>query len=81
MANFLQKPYSNAEPLTVGTDVKSPGRGLLVTSTVAGTLVVKLVSGNTFKVSAPVGTIVIDNIAVVGIVSNTGGTADYYLMS
>lgn len=81
MSNFLHKPYTNAEALTVGSDAKSPGRGLCITATVAGTVRVKLSSGNTVDVLAAVGTTWIDNIAVIGIVSNSGGTATYYLMS
>lgn len=62
------RPYQNAETITPGTDIKSPGRGVFIACTVAGSVRLKLSGGTTLDVPVVTGANLMDNIEVIGVV-------------
>lgn len=72
IAPFLtQYPYQSAAVITPGTPVTA-GRGVFIACTVAGTVRLKLGDGtSTLDVPVNVGPNIIDNIAVVDVVSGS----------
>lgn len=67
-------PYQAAVQITAGTNLRSPGRGVFIAATVAGTVRLVLSSGTTLDVPVAVGASLIDHIEVIG-VSAAGTTA------
>lgn len=75
-AHKNNKPYTNTEVITPDTDLRGIGRyGVLIATTVAGSVRLKLAGGNTIDVPCAVGANWIDMIDVIGVVSaSTTGT-------
>lgn len=69
-------PYVAAVVITPGTNLLSPGRGVFIAATVAGTVRLILSSGTTLDVPVAVGASIIDHIEVKGVsVAGTTATA------
>lgn len=74
------RTLTNALQVTPGTPV-SPGLGVLISATVAGTQNIELKGGQTIPVSVPVGATLLRDIAVVDAPSGGTATATVFVLS
>lgn len=77
-ATSYPAPAGDGAALTPGATVYKPGRALLISATVSGTVVATLASGFVVTVTIPSAGIYEFNWAVTNISNTSGATATYY---